>query len=64
MSGHTNFAVVWASDISRYIVEQLLKDKAAGIIKEVVVLTHQVMYPSYNQVTHDVLNPWLWILRP
>jgi hypothetical protein len=44
MSGYTNFAVVGAGELGNYIVEQLVKDKlkAAGIVKEVVVLTHQV----------------------
>ncbi|KAF8485206.1 NAD-binding protein [Russula ochroleuca] len=41
MSGYTNFAVVGAGAIGKYIVQQLLKDKAAGIIKEVIVLTRQ-----------------------
>jgi len=44
MSGYTNFAIVGAGDIGRFIVEQLLKDKAAGIVNEVVVLTRQVTY--------------------
>jgi hypothetical protein len=43
MSGYTNFAVVGAGTLGVYIVQQLLKDKAAGIVKEVVVLTRQVM---------------------
>lgn len=46
MSGYTNFAVVGAGTIGIYMVRQLLKDKAAGIVKEVVVLTRQVIYPS------------------
>jgi len=41
MSGYTNFAVAGAGTIGSYIVQQLLKDKAAGIIKEVVVLSRQ-----------------------
>lgn len=45
MSGYTNFVVVGAGAIGNYIVQQLLKDKAAGIVKEVVVLTRQVNYP-------------------
>jgi saccharopine dehydrogenase-like NADP-dependent oxidoreductase len=45
MSGYTNFAVVGAGAIGNYIIQQLLKDKAAGIVKEVVVLTRQVRYP-------------------
>jgi len=41
MSRYTNFAVVGAGTLGNYIVQQLLKDKAAGIVKEVVVLTRQ-----------------------
>jgi len=41
MSRYTNFAVVGAGTLGTYIVQQLLKDKAAGIVKEVVVLTRQ-----------------------
>jgi hypothetical protein len=43
MSGYTKFAVAGAGKIGSYIVQQLLKDKAAGTIKEVVVLSRQVM---------------------
>jgi saccharopine dehydrogenase-like NADP-dependent oxidoreductase len=46
MSGYTKFAVAGAGRIGRYIVQQLLKDKATGTIKEVVVLSRQVKYPS------------------
>ena len=42
MSGYTKFAVVGAGSIGSYIIQQLLKDKAAGIVKEVLVLTRQV----------------------
>ncbi|KAF8490922.1 NAD-P-binding protein [Russula emetica] len=41
MSGYTKFAVVGAGSIGSYIIQQLLKNKAAGIVKEVVVLTRQ-----------------------
>jgi len=41
MSGYTKFAVVGAGSIGSYIIQQLLKDKAAGIVREVVVLTRQ-----------------------
>ncbi|KAN0124428.1 hypothetical protein V8E52_002077 [Russula decolorans] len=41
MSGYTNFAVIGAGGIGSYIVQQLLKEKAAGIVKEVVVLSRQ-----------------------
>ncbi len=43
MSGYKNFAVLGAGGIGNYIVQQLLKDKAAGIVNEVVVLTRQVV---------------------
>jgi uncharacterized protein YbjT (DUF2867 family) len=56
MSGYTKFAVVGAGSIGSYIIEQLLKDKTAGIVKEVIVLTRQVWYPSNNQVVYDVLS--------
>jgi saccharopine dehydrogenase-like NADP-dependent oxidoreductase len=46
MSGYTKFAVVGAGNIGNYIIQQLLKDKAGGIINEVVVLTRQVKCPS------------------
>ncbi|KAF8485198.1 NAD-P-binding protein [Russula ochroleuca] len=41
MSGYTNFAVVGAGTLGNYIIQQLLKDKAVGTVKEVVVLTRQ-----------------------
>jgi len=41
MSRYTNFAVVGAGTLGNYIVQQLLKDKAAGHVKEVAVLTRQ-----------------------
>ena len=42
MSGYTKFAVVGAGSVGSYIIQQLLKDKTTGIIKEVIVLTRQV----------------------
>ena len=56
MSGYTNFVVAGAGNIGSYIVQQLLKDKAAGIIKEVVVLSRQVKYPSDGQIKDDMLS--------
>jgi hypothetical protein len=41
MSRYTNFAVIGAGTLGNYIVQQLLKDKAAGTVKEVVVLSRQ-----------------------
>lgn len=51
MSGYTNFAIVGAGAIGKYIVQQLLKDKAAGIVKEVVVLSRQVSLKVQIHVT-------------
>lgn len=42
MTRYTKFAVVGAGTLGNYIVQQLLKDKAAEMVKEVVVLTRQV----------------------
>jgi hypothetical protein len=42
MTGYTKFTVVGAGTLGNFIVQQLLKDKAAGLVKEVVVLTRQV----------------------
>lgn len=44
MSGYTNFAVIGAGNFGNSIIQQLLKDKAAGTVKEIVVLTRQVKY--------------------
>ena len=56
MSGYTNFAIAGAGNIGSYIVQQLLKDKGAGIINEVVVLSRQVKYPSNDQAINDMLS--------
>jgi saccharopine dehydrogenase-like NADP-dependent oxidoreductase len=42
MSGYTKFVVIGAGSIGSHIIQQLLKYKAAGIVKEVVVLSRQV----------------------
>lgn len=41
MSGYTKFAVVGAGRVGNCIVQELLKEKDAGIVKEVAVLTRQ-----------------------
>ncbi len=56
MSGYTKFAVVGAGRIGNYIVQELLKGKAAGTVKEVAVLTRQVKHPFNDQVAHDILS--------
>jgi len=65
MSGYTNFAVIGAGNFGNVIIQQLLKDKAAGTVKKIVVLTRQVKYPTNNSAVHDVLSTthWLWTLR-
>ena len=42
MSGYKNFAIAGAGTIGSFIIPQFLKDKAAGTVNEVVVLTRQV----------------------
>jgi pyrroline-5-carboxylate reductase len=56
MSGYTKFAVVGAGNIGNFIIQQLLKDKAAGTIKEVVVLTRQVKSHPSKVILRDVLT--------
>ena len=46
MSGFKNFAVVGAGEIGGFIVHQLLTDKAAGTINDVVVLARKVSFAS------------------
>jgi len=46
MSGYKNFAIVGAGKTGSFIVRQFLKDKVAGTVNEVVVLTRQVSIPS------------------
>ncbi|KAI0268518.1 hypothetical protein BGY98DRAFT_1018750 [Russula aff. rugulosa BPL654] len=41
MSGYTNFAVIGAGNFGNFIIQQLLKDKAAGTVKEIDILTRQ-----------------------
>jgi saccharopine dehydrogenase-like NADP-dependent oxidoreductase len=53
MSGYKNFAVVGAGNIGAFIIHQLLTDKAAGTINDVVVLTRQASHSSAsNARTH------------
>jgi pyrroline-5-carboxylate reductase len=42
MSGYKNFAIVGAGTIGNIVIRQFLKDKAAGTVNEVAVLTRQV----------------------
>jgi pyrroline-5-carboxylate reductase len=65
MSGYTNFAVIGAGNFGNFVIQQLLKDKAAGTVEEVVVLTRQVKYLTNNPAVRDVLSTMhrLWKLR-
>jgi uncharacterized protein YbjT (DUF2867 family) len=56
MSGYTKFAIVGAGRVGNCIVQELLKEKAAGTVKEVAILTRQVRYPSNDQVVNGILS--------
>jgi hypothetical protein len=55
MSSYKNFAVVGVDITGNFIVRQLLKDKAAGTVNEVIVLTRQVSLVILGQTlpTHQ-----------
>ena len=70
MSGYKNFAVVGAGQMGSFLVRQLITDKAAGTINEVIVLTRQVQpsFPSTSEM-HALINDCrdlkpLWTLLP
>jgi saccharopine dehydrogenase-like NADP-dependent oxidoreductase len=48
MSGYKNFAVVGAGVIGSFIIRQLLVDKAAGTVDNVVVLTRQASLLAFE----------------
>ena len=64
MSGYKNFAIVGAGLTGSFIVRQFLKEKAAGTVNQVIVLTRQVSfvavtrfpmraYPTTAALQHD-----------
>jgi saccharopine dehydrogenase-like NADP-dependent oxidoreductase len=53
MSGYKNFAVVGAGTIGSFIIRQLLTDKAAGTVNDVVVLTRQASFASTSDAPTD-----------
>lgn len=53
MSGYTNFAVIGAGNFGSFVIRQLLKDRVAGTVKKIVVLTRQVKYLTNNPAVHD-----------
>lgn len=48
MSGYKNFAVIGAGATGSYLVRQFLKDKTAGTVNQVVVLTRQVSLYNHD----------------
>jgi uncharacterized protein YbjT (DUF2867 family) len=56
MSGYKSFAVVGAGTIGAFIIDQLIKDKAAGTINDVVVLTRQASLGSAPYAPTDQLK--------
>jgi glutamyl-tRNA reductase len=58
MAGYKNFAVVGAGTLGNYVIRQFLKDKAAGTVNEVVVLTRQVttVQSIVRQMSHILMT--------
>ena len=56
MSGFKNFAVVGAGALGNFIINQLLKDKAAGTVNDVVVLSRQASSTSALDAPADQLS--------
>jgi pyrroline-5-carboxylate reductase len=59
MSGFKKFAIVGAGNIGGFIVEELLKQKAAGSVEEIIVVTRPVRliplpdpHVAPSQLTH------------
>lgn len=57
MSGYKSFAVVGAGEIGSFIIRQLLKEKVAGTVNDIVVLTRQVslVFESAGR-THPIIS--------
>jgi hypothetical protein len=68
MSGYKNFAVVGAGVIGSFIIGQLLADKAAGTVDNVVVLTRQasglLASESACQTPFTNQSPSSYLIRP
>jgi len=56
MSGYKNFAIVGAGKIGSFIIRQLVTDKAAGTVNDVVVLTRQASLASVSDARTDQLS--------
>jgi saccharopine dehydrogenase-like NADP-dependent oxidoreductase len=51
MSGFKNFAIVGAGNVGGFIVEELLKQKAAGSINEISIVSRPVRPVAYSVVS-------------
>src|ERR1700730_9475501 len=60
MAGYKNFAIVGAGTLGNYVIRQFLKDKAAGTVNEVVVLTRQVSYRPVNLCARCRISNDVW----
>jgi uncharacterized protein YbjT (DUF2867 family) len=56
MSGFKNFAIVGAGLTGRFIVQQFLKEKSAGTVNEVVVLTREVRFAAVLEALNVLLR--------
>jgi hypothetical protein len=52
MSGFKNFAIVGAGNVGGFIVEELLKQKAAGSVNEVTIVSRPVRRPPNRPSSH------------
>jgi hypothetical protein len=50
MSGFKNFTIVGAGNVGGFIVEELLKQKAAGSIHEISIITRPVRPVAHSAV--------------
>jgi saccharopine dehydrogenase-like NADP-dependent oxidoreductase len=55
MSGFKNFAIVGAGNVGSFIVEELLKQKAAGRINEISIVSRPVR-PFLAPSSHEGAN--------
>jgi len=51
MSGFKNFTIVGAGNVGGFIVEELLKQKAAGSINEISIVSRPVRPVAYSVVS-------------
>ena len=51
MSGFKNFTIVGAGNVGGFIIEELLKEKAAGNIDEISIVTRPVLPVAHSIVS-------------